>query len=162
MITSLESNVARKTNRRRNKVGRNDKCPCGSGKKYKRCCLGADERRQSAKLATAQPPLPPVVLWDDDEDEFERTTNGVIDLIEQGKFDDAERSCEELRRKWPKMIDWMDRLALVRDAQGRYAEAAALNRQAAEFARTNGGFDDEGIQWYLEKAARQEEMAAAE
>ena len=25
--------------RRKNKVGRNDKCPCGSGKKYKRCCM---------------------------------------------------------------------------------------------------------------------------
>lgn len=24
------------------KVGRNDPCPCGSGKKYKRCCGGAD------------------------------------------------------------------------------------------------------------------------
>jgi hypothetical protein len=23
----------------RNKIGRNDRCPCGSGKKYKRCCL---------------------------------------------------------------------------------------------------------------------------
>jgi uncharacterized protein YecA (UPF0149 family) len=23
------------------KVGRNDQCPCGSGKKYKRCCRGA-------------------------------------------------------------------------------------------------------------------------
>jgi len=22
------------------KPGRNDPCPCGSGKKYKRCCLG--------------------------------------------------------------------------------------------------------------------------
>ncbi len=22
------------------KVGRNDPCPCGSGKKYKKCCLG--------------------------------------------------------------------------------------------------------------------------
>ena len=22
-----------------NKTGRNDQCPCGSGKKYKRCCL---------------------------------------------------------------------------------------------------------------------------
>ncbi|MGY8733817.1 MAG: SEC-C metal-binding domain-containing protein, partial [Pirellulales bacterium] len=22
------------------KVGRNDSCPCGSGKKYKKCCLG--------------------------------------------------------------------------------------------------------------------------
>ncbi|WP_436231241.1 SEC-C metal-binding domain-containing protein [Caballeronia sp. LjRoot29] len=24
----------------RAKVGRNDPCPCGSGKKYKKCCLG--------------------------------------------------------------------------------------------------------------------------
>jgi len=26
----------------RTKVGRNDPCPCGSGKKYKKCCLGRD------------------------------------------------------------------------------------------------------------------------
>lgn len=25
-----------------NKTGRNDPCPCGSGKKYKKCCLGKD------------------------------------------------------------------------------------------------------------------------
>lgn len=25
------------------KVGRNDLCPCGSGKKYKKCCIGKDE-----------------------------------------------------------------------------------------------------------------------
>jgi uncharacterized protein YecA (UPF0149 family) len=25
------------------KVGRNDPCPCGSGKKYKKCCLGKDK-----------------------------------------------------------------------------------------------------------------------
>ena len=24
------------------KVGRNDPCPCGSGIKYKKCCLGKD------------------------------------------------------------------------------------------------------------------------
>jgi len=23
----------------RQKIGRNDPCPCGSGKKYKKCCL---------------------------------------------------------------------------------------------------------------------------
>lgn len=28
---------------KRDKVGRNDPCPCGSGKKYKNCCLGKDE-----------------------------------------------------------------------------------------------------------------------
>jgi preprotein translocase subunit SecA len=28
----------------KNKVGRNDLCPCGSGKKYKKCCLREDEQ----------------------------------------------------------------------------------------------------------------------
>ncbi len=27
----------------REKISRNDPCPCGSGKKYKKCCLGKDE-----------------------------------------------------------------------------------------------------------------------
>jgi len=27
------------------KIGRNEPCPCGSGKKYKKCCLSADERQ---------------------------------------------------------------------------------------------------------------------
>lgn len=29
--------------RKKKKIGRNDPCPCGSGKKYKKCCLGKDE-----------------------------------------------------------------------------------------------------------------------
>jgi hypothetical protein len=36
------------------KVGRNDPCPCGSGKKYKKCHLEADER-----AAQSPPPTPP-------------------------------------------------------------------------------------------------------
>ncbi|HHX32016.1 MAG TPA: SEC-C domain-containing protein, partial [Bacteroidales bacterium] len=28
---------------KKEKIGRNDPCPCGSGKKYKKCCLGKDE-----------------------------------------------------------------------------------------------------------------------
>ena len=27
------------------KVGRNDPCPCGSGRKYKHCCLEKDDER---------------------------------------------------------------------------------------------------------------------
>jgi uncharacterized protein YecA (UPF0149 family) len=35
--------VAHTVRRAAPKVGRNDPCPCGSGKKYKKCCgLGAD------------------------------------------------------------------------------------------------------------------------
>jgi preprotein translocase subunit SecA len=29
---------AKKTPKKVEKIGRNDQCPCGSGKKYKQCC----------------------------------------------------------------------------------------------------------------------------
>ncbi len=32
-------------------TGRNDECPCGSGKKYKRCHLREDEQAERAALA---------------------------------------------------------------------------------------------------------------
>jgi septal ring factor EnvC (AmiA/AmiB activator) len=35
-------------------AGRNDTCPCGSGKKYKKCHLQADEKSYSAALAKAR------------------------------------------------------------------------------------------------------------
>ena len=37
------------------KVGRNDACPCGSGKKYKKCCLAKDQEASTSR-ATAVPP----------------------------------------------------------------------------------------------------------
>ena len=36
---------------KKDKVGRNDPCPCGSGKKYKRCCLNKDEAREPPKTS---------------------------------------------------------------------------------------------------------------
>ena len=36
--TSGDGTVQRKPIVKKNKVGRNDPCPCGSGKKYKHCC----------------------------------------------------------------------------------------------------------------------------
>ncbi len=37
---------------RRTKVGRNDRCPCGSGKKYKNCCQGKASRLSAAGWVT--------------------------------------------------------------------------------------------------------------
>lgn len=37
----------------RRKIGRNDRCPCGSGKKYKKCCRLIEESR-SAQLSTSE------------------------------------------------------------------------------------------------------------
>jgi len=32
------------------KIGRNEQCPCGSGRKYKKCCLPAHQSNQGAEL----------------------------------------------------------------------------------------------------------------
>jgi preprotein translocase subunit SecA len=41
VVTNHEEGV-KKPVVREDKIGRNDPCPCGSGKKYKKCC-GADK-----------------------------------------------------------------------------------------------------------------------
>ena len=46
-IFSAGGNTAKKE-----EIGRNDACPCGSGKKYKRCCLEGDEKKRRKQLGT--------------------------------------------------------------------------------------------------------------
>jgi hypothetical protein len=38
------------------KAGRNDPCPCGSGKKYKKCCLAKDQEASLGRTAVIPPP----------------------------------------------------------------------------------------------------------
>ncbi|MFI5454598.1 MAG: SEC-C metal-binding domain-containing protein, partial [Isosphaerales bacterium] len=41
------------------KAGRNDPCPCGSGKKYKKCCLSSDQEASLRQTAAIAPPPSP-------------------------------------------------------------------------------------------------------
>lgn len=43
-----------RTQKHMTKIGRNDPCPCGSRKKYKRCCLGKKQREQSVIVGSAE------------------------------------------------------------------------------------------------------------
>ncbi len=40
------------------KLGRNDPCHCGSGKKYKHCCYEKDHRPHEGRVAVALEPSP--------------------------------------------------------------------------------------------------------
>ena len=42
-------------------MGRNDPCPCGSGKKYKKCCLTKDQKSDQEAVSTGS--MNPVVTW---------------------------------------------------------------------------------------------------
>ena len=44
------------------KVGRNDLCPCGSGKKFKKCHLNMPSLETMARMQRQGPPIPPHIL----------------------------------------------------------------------------------------------------
>ena len=59
------------------KIGRNDPCPCGSGKKFKKCCLGKKPREQIVMLGSPGPRRG--VHYDKDKMEFMGlTTDGRL------------------------------------------------------------------------------------
>jgi uncharacterized protein YecA (UPF0149 family) len=59
------------------KVGRNDPCHCGSGQKYKKCHLAADDAARSAEIAKANAEaLAALEAEEAEEAEEEETTAG--------------------------------------------------------------------------------------
>jgi SEC-C motif len=54
---------------RKSRAGRNEPCPCGSGKKYKKCCLDTDRAPSADDDRSTSVSLVPEILprlWDDD------------------------------------------------------------------------------------------------
>src|SRR5437667_7831284 len=108
-----------------NRPGRNDPCPCGSGQKYKRCCLAKDQLAESAALAAAAAARATEAahhhhsheecdfcggLLEDNEDELTRDSNAVVDLVHEGKLDEAEAAARDLLERYPEVHDGYDRL----------------------------------------------------
>ncbi len=122
------------------KVGRNQPCPCGSGKKYKQCCLQADEAARVAALP-AQPTSRVVGSADfgndDDIDPLDRLSNGTVDLVNAGRLDEAERMCQQLLAEFPELPDGHMRLGLLYRRRGDNHKAAEHLRLAAAMARSD-------------------------
>jgi tetratricopeptide (TPR) repeat protein len=133
------------------KAGRNDPCPCGSGKKYKKCCLPmheADERQRAAEqqaerdqraaahrasLREARAAMFADV--EDDADELDAASNAAVDLVRAGKLDEAERAARDLLERFPYVHDGWDRLGMVYEARGENREAADCYRKVIAFMR---------------------------
>jgi len=89
----------------RAKVGRNDPCPCGSGRKYKKCCLGKEailpprpsgaEARLRERLFEYARRLP--------SGEFER----ALSIFWKGRFDPRERLMTFEEEEGPAFLEWL-------------------------------------------------------
>jgi tetratricopeptide (TPR) repeat protein len=124
------------------KIGRNDPCPCGSGKKYKQCCLAKDEA--AARAARPAPPvaskprLPTMADYfqgADHEEELTKASNAVVALIRAGDLDAAEEAAHDLLTRFPEVHDGYDRLGMVYEARGDHRQAAEYYRKVIAFIR---------------------------
>jgi hypothetical protein len=109
------------------KIGRNDPCPCGSGKKYKKCC--------ESKVP---------VSWVPVQLDVDRLSNSVLPLIKEKRFDDALAVCERLRLEFPEAPDWLERSAMVHAARGDTVSAIDFYRRTLAFTelpQQRDGFD---------------------
>ena len=141
------------------KLNRNAPCPCGSGNKYKRCCLPQDQEaaaRRRVEAAPEQPPsLPPIVAFDDDN--IDRLSNSVVDLITEGRLDEAEKACRRLKREFPDAIDWIERTGAVHEARGETDKAIDYYRQCLQYIDDNPDYFDEASKdWYRRSIKRLE------
>jgi hypothetical protein len=127
-------------------VGRNQPCPCGSGKKYKHCCLARDEaaatatREQQRRDAPPTPVHAPRAGWrpvvDDDGERLDKMSNDAVGLIHAGKLDEAEQLCHRLIEDFPDLPDGHMRLGQLLRVRGEPKKAAVHLRLAAAVARS--------------------------
>ena len=130
------------------KIGRNAPCPCGSGKKYKKCCLSTQQKKKTPSVKKQR--FIPVYT------ELDQLSNSVVDLIKENKLDEAEAVSRQLLTEYPDQVDGFNRLAMVYEARGEKRKAAEYYRKAHRFAMSNEGFDQTTIGWFSSEAKRME------
>lgn len=153
------------------KIGRNEPCPCGSGKKFKKCCLALEgsenlrkQENQNKEEGHLQGDLCGSELGGHGydlliADEIDELSNQVPELIRAGRFEDAETIGLELLNRFPGQIDGFERLANVYEARGEIKKAIEYYRKAATLAAMTEGFDQETINWLSDEAQRLELMS---
>ena len=130
------------------KPGRNDPCPCGSGNKYKKCCLAKEEAVAREQLVKAQAPrdtlrrdqraaanrlqvteltaavaarLARAEEEDVYEDALDIASNAVVDLVRAAKLDEAEAAAHEARGDSRQAADCYRKvIAFIRDHPDDY------------------------------------------
>jgi len=104
------------------KIGRNDPCPCGSGRKYKLCCMQLDIASSAAsRQATTADVVAPAA--------YDQYNSGNL-LLAQGKLDQAVASYRKAISLKRDLVEAHSNLGAALRQQGRLEEAAASYRKA--------------------------------
>jgi Tfp pilus assembly protein PilF len=140
------------------KIGRNDPCACGSGKKYKKCCMASDETAartarpaQPAAVPVRRPSLANYFQEHDERDELTEASNAVVDMVQAGNLDAAEQAAHDLLARFPDVHDGYDRLGMICEARGDHRQAADYYRKAITVIRDHPDNYDPAFETVFQK-----------
>jgi len=98
----------------------------------------------------SQPPAlaPPGFFFG--EDDIDKLSNSVVNLIDDGRFEEAEAACQELKEQYPDVIDWLFRTAMLHEARGQTQQAIHYYERTLRYIDENpDGFDASSRQSWL-------------
>lgn len=130
------------------KVGRNEVCPCGSGRKYKRCC-GA-----SAPVAGVVSSLAEL---SESLDRLEAMRWAAQQKLNRGDYAGAEHAALELQKAFPSDPDGMEMLGEIWAKSGDRERAAGALRTAAQMNEHQTPPNREVAAWLREQADRMDQ-----
>lgn len=113
------------------KVGRNDPCPCGSGKKYKKCCVVKGEERREDTLSTP-PDERSVKRQPAREAEIENLFRRALNQLDRNEYDKAARAFRSVLRLDPEHYKALTGLGRCLMEIGMREEARECFRKALE------------------------------
>ena len=137
------------------KTLRNQPCPCGSGKKYKKCCLSQDQKaaaeqnqqvRGNSTTDNSDYINNDSYTFIDDSlleycDTFVVISNQAVGLIDDKKWKEAEACCKQLLEEFPKEIDGHWRTYEYHQARKEYRQAKQHAQTLLEMLEEREGFD---------------------
>jgi predicted O-linked N-acetylglucosamine transferase (SPINDLY family) len=102
--------------------GRNDDCPCGSGKKYKKCCLGKTE------------PAAPAAPIQDAQTALNEAVQAALQHHQAGRFQQAAEIYRQILQIQPDHADALHLLGVIAHQGGQHALALDLISRAIQSA----------------------------
>lgn len=135
------------------KVGRNEPCPCGSGKKYKKCCLPTHEEARKS--------IPADQLREMEErqklrERLEKDVQNGFDLLFSQDFSKAQRFAQRLLESYPEDDRLHDIVVMSSMAAGDYDAAFHVCRRRWQVAQEEKDFYQENGHHKREGADRKE------
>jgi tetratricopeptide (TPR) repeat protein len=95
------------------------------------------------------------------DDGLDDASNGVIDLIDAGRLDEAEQAAHALLANYPDVHDGLERLAMVYAARGDRPRAEEYYRKAADFVHAHAEYYDPKMEIYFRRKVTEFESSGA-